>query len=318
MRFRILFFVFCFSLSSISWGQVRATQPTIIVVPSDKLMNELGYLSFVDNQGVEVPVPDYRRAIIQDDNLKQVISKIGELFSDRGFPLVDLEATLRTIQEERADDLGWTSREGAGVAKSPIDEILARAKPDIRLDLDYEVNRGSGPFRYIEFNIQAIDAYSRKQVGAAGGKGPNTTETADYALLEEAVLSHIQNLQTQMQAHFDDQRSNGREIYMRVQVFSDSDIDLEEEFDDYELNEIIDDWMKRNTVNGTYNQVKLTENEVRYAQVRIPLFDEEGYKMDAGDFAKDLRRYLSKNYDISIKNVTQRLGDGHLIIRGLK
>ena len=306
---------FVFSVLSL-FGQVRPTQPTIMVIPSDALMKQLNCLKYIDNQGVKAPSPDYVTAFADYPNLKQVISKIGELFADRGFALQDMEATLKQIRDEEAEDGVILSKDGGEVAQSALDKVLIRAKPDLKLELTYTITSAGGPFRTVTFNLQAIDAYSNKQVGSASGTGPNSTETVDTRLLEEAVLTHVNNLQSQMQTHFDDLNKNGREVFVRVQVFDDAGFDLEEEFDDAELNEHITAWMKKNTVNGTYRQSKLTENEIRFSNVRIPMFDSEGYAITASDFARQLISYLKTTYKVKSKNVTQGIGDVRIVLKG--
>jgi len=310
-------FLFWFISSlSISFAQIRPTQPTIMVIPSDALMMQFNCFKYIDNQGVKTPYPDYTAVFAEHPELKQVISKIGELFSDKGFALQDMEASLKQIRDEEAEDAATQSKDGGEVAQSALDKVLIRAKPDIKLELTYTIAKAGGPFRTVTFNIQAIDAYSNKQVGSASGTGPNSTETVDARLLEEAILTHINNLQSQMQTHFEDLNKNGREVFVRVQVFDDTGFDLEEEFDDKELNEHITDWMKKNTVNGTYRQTKLTENEIRFSNVRIPMFNTEGYAITASDFARQLISYLKTTYKVKSKNVSQGIGDIRIVLKG--
>jgi hypothetical protein len=315
MKKSLLFICFIYSLH-FSNAQVRPTQPTVMVIPSDALLKELNCFKYIDNQGVKTPFPDYTSVFIEHPELKQVISKIGELFSDQGFALQDMEAALKQIRDEEAEDAVLQSRDGGDIAQSALDKVLIRAKPDIKLELTYSITPAGGPFRTVTFNIQAIDAYSNKQIASASGTGPNSTETIDSRLLEEAVLTYINNLQSQMQAHFDDLNKNGREVFVRVQVFEDAGFDLEEEFDDQELNEQITDWMKKNTVNGTYRQAKLTENEIRFSNVRIPMFNTEGYAITASDFARELISYLKTTFKVKSKNISQGIGDIRIVLKG--
>jgi hypothetical protein len=319
-KYHIIVFLVTISVSNL-FAQTRPTQPKIMVVPSNALMNSLGYMETLNNQGTTIYKPDYNRAFTENSDLKQVISKIGELFSERGFPLMDLEQWLNSIQQEKSEDILLASQDGGELGLSPLDEVLYRAKPDIYLDLDYDLKVLGGPMRAISFNLQAKDAYTNKQIGAASGIGPNTTERLVLKLLEEAVLAHVNNLQTQMQSYFESISSNGREIFVRVQVFDDAGFDLDEELgsDEEELSEIIADWLKNNAVNNSSRLVKQTENEVRF-DVRIPLYDIAfgDAPMGAYDYARKLSKYLRKTYNIKTKNITQSLGDSRLIIKGLK
>ena len=310
----------CLCLLGIVLGcsaQITAHQPKIMVIPSDALMNKLGYLSRIENHGVTDYVPDYRRALVENTDLKNAISKIGELFSDRGFDLYDLEKELQDIQQESVEDMALESRNGMGVESSLFDMVMNRVRPDIILELTYEIKSENALTRKIIFDIQAKDAFTKKQVGAASGIGPATTETLLVSLLTEAIFTHIGNLQSQMQQHFDDISKNGRLIYVRVQTFSDADVTMEDEFDDTELGEIIMNWVKKNSVNYAARITKNTANEVRM-EARIPLYDDEGIPMSANEFAQQLSRYLKNSYGVRTRNATQGLGDARLVIREVK
>jgi hypothetical protein len=96
MMKKIIFVLFGAILaSSMLFGQAK--KPTIMVVPSDLWCNQNGYMQEFNNEGKITRVPDYRKALMTDADLKLVISKIGELMAERGFPLKDLEASLKTL-----------------------------------------------------------------------------------------------------------------------------------------------------------------------------------------------------------------------------
>ena len=306
-------------MASSLMAQTAPLQPTIMVIPSEVQMNKMGFLKSVDNHGVTEYIPDYRKAFVENTDLRYVISKIGELFSDRGFHLKDLDYELRATQQENAMDIAYESRDGGGVASSLLDQVLNSARPDIILELTYEVKSVGGPMHCLYFDIQAKDAYTREQVAAASGAGPNTTETLTVKMAEEAVLTHIGNLQSQMQNYFNDISANGRKIFARIQVYEDAGVDLEDEFgtDDEELGDLLSQWMKKNSVNHASRVTKNTRNEIRFS-VRIPLFDEEGLPISAYEFSKKCANYLKKNFGIRSQNMTQGLGDAHIIIKNKK
>ena len=288
-----------------------------MVIPSEALMNRLGYLQQVNNQGVTNYIPDYRRAFVENSDLGHVISKIGELFSDRGFNLIDLDYQLRRIQQEQAEDMAMTSKGGAEISSSLYDMVLQSTRPDIVLELNYEVKEAGGPMHLFYFDIQAKDAYTYEQIGAASGAGPNTTETVLIKMAIEAVITHIDNLQSQMQQYFDDISAHGRKIFVRVQIFDDAGFDFEDELGNDELGEEISVWMKKESLNGSSRITHNTPNEMRFS-LRIPLFDKDGQPMSAYEFAEQLAQFLKTRYGIRTRKATQGLGDARLIIRGKK
>ena len=294
----------------------QAKKPTIMVVPSDNWCVQNGYTQKFDNMGTEMTLPDYRAALQQNSDLLLAISKINEMMAERGFPLKNLESSLKTLMNQEAEDAMLTNKEGGGVAESPIDKLKKVAKADIWMQLTYTVNQ-VGPKRSLTFNLQGLDAYTDKQIAGASGTSEPSFTSELAILIEQAVLMHIDNFNAQLQSHFDDIFANGREIVVRIKTWDDAGFDLEEEFDGDELGMIIEDWMSDNTVHGRFNTTDATENMMLFEQVRIPLEMEEDGKVrqvDARRWVNGLRKYLKSEYDIESKLMMQGLGQAQLVI----
>jgi hypothetical protein len=183
------------------------------------------------------------------------------------------------------------------------------------MQLTYTLNQ-TGPKRSVTFNLQGIDAYTGKQIAGAQGTGAPSFSSELPVLLEEAVLSQLDNFNAQLQAHFDDLLTNGREVTLRVQVWDNaSGTDLESEYDGDELGEIIDDWVFKNSVNGRYSKSESSENYIFFEQVRIPLYDANNKPMDTKDFVQQLRKFLKEPpYNLVCKADMNGLGAGLLYI----
>ena len=151
-----------------------------------------------------------------------------------------------------------------------------------------------GPKKSIEFNIQGLDAYTDKQVAGASGTGSPSFSASLGVLLEESVLSHLDNFNGQLQTHFEDLFANGREVIIRIKTWGDWDEDLETEYgpDDEELGTIIEDWMYANTEQHRFSTTDATESMMLFEQVRIPMMNEKGRASDARDFVKGLSKFL--------------------------
>ena len=293
----------------------QAKKPTLMVVPSEAWCNAHGYMQTFDNQGTPEDIPDYKAAVSKDQQLNAVISKINILMSDRGFPLKDLQQNVRSISNLSAEDRLITSKtSGAAITESPLDRLRRTAKADIILDIDWTVNT-VGPKSSITYNLKAIDAYSNKQVAGAEGTGKGSFSAEVPVLLEEAVQDHMDAFVERLQAHFDDLLTNGREIVLDVRIFDSSNIDLEKEYDGYELNEVIDNWLSDNCVNHRFSKSDATETMALYEQVRIPLYKANGMAQDTYGFARELARYLgAAPYNIPVKTVNRGLGRCLLIL----
>ena len=294
----------------------QAKKPTIMVVPADVWCSENGYMTTYDNQGDEVSVPDYEKAVQNDMDLVNAITKIGELMAERGLPLKDLASTVRSIRQSSAEDEMTVSRSsGSSLAESPLDKLLNRAKADILVELAWKINT-VGPKQSVTYTLRGIDAYTNKQVAAAQGTGVPSFSAEIPVLIEEATLEKMDGFIAQLQAHFDDLLANGREVNVNIRVFDNgSGMSLEDEYDGYELIDIIDDWMAQNTVQHRYSLTDATENMMRFEQVRIPLYRENGMPMDTRRFVTELRRYLSKEpFNITSKVLTKGLGRADLVL----
>lgn len=306
--------IITFAIISVSMFS-QARKPEIMVVPSDVWCNSKGYIQTYDNQGLVEQIPDYKKAVKTDKELSNMIGKISNMMADRGFPLVDLSATISSIERRQAEDELITSKQGAAIAESPLDQLRRTAKADIILSLDWTVNE-NGPKRSVTYNLQGLDAYTNKVIAGVQGTG-NPSLTAETAvLLEEAVVSNMDNFTSRLQDYFDDLFANGREVVVTVRVFDNSaGIDLDSEYDGYLLSEIIDEWMADNTVNSRFGKSDATENYINYHQVRIPLYNEKGRSMDTEMFVRNLARYLRQApYNIPSKVMMRGLGEAILIL----
>lgn len=286
-----------------------------MVVPSDVWCVQNNYTNTYDNQGIIQIVPDYTKALQTDANLLLAIAKINTMMADRGFPLKDLQAVTKSIAQQNAEDnMSQSKTSGASLAESPVDRLRRVAKADIIMQLTYIINQ-MGPKYSLTYNLQGLDSYTNKQIAGAQGTGKHTFSAELPILLEEAVLSNMDEFCTQLMTYFEDINENGREVAVDVRVFDNgSGLDLESEFNDMELSEIIDDWMSDNTVNHVFNKSDASENFIQYEQVRIPLYKENGNQMDTESFVRGLRTYLRKQYQIESKVMARGLGRCILVI----
>lgn len=298
----------------------QAKKPTIMVVPSDVWCTQQGFMTTFDNQGTPVQIPDYKRAFQTSSDLLLVISKINGMMSERGFPLKNMESAIKTLEAQAAEDNMRSSKaSGAAIAESPVDKLKAVAKADIIMQLTWTVNK-TGPKQSVTFNLQGLDAYTDKQIASAAGTGAPSFASELPVLLEEAVLSHMDNFTNTLQTYFEDLFTNGREITIRIKTWEDWDEDLESEFgpDEEELGFLIEDWLAENVVNGRFNTTDATESRMLFEQVRIPLFYERNGQqraMDTRRFARNLSKYLKDEpFNISNKVTTKGLGEASIIL----
>lgn len=313
---KIFFLLIACMLAVSTFGQAK--KPLIMVVPSDMWCNENGYLKEYDNQGVIERIPDYSRALVENADLFNVIAKINSMMSDRGFPCVDLESAMKSVNRQAAELNAVTTKSGGSVKTNDLMLLRQQAKADIILQLTWHVKQ-TGPRRWINYVLRGLDSYTDKQIAEAHGLGNPSFSVETPILLEEAVNASMDEFLDRLQGHFEDMFENGRMVSLKVNVFdNDEDIDLETEYDDKELCEIIEDWIYDNTVSHRYNLVDGSELYMNFQDVRIPIYDERGRAIDATAFARMLVRHLKKEpYNINqIKLMSQGLGQVTLVIGG--
>jgi len=311
MRSTFLFLV----LIAANFVFAQAKKPTIMVLPSDNWCEQRFFMTEFDNQGTKQKVPNYKQAFQEDTEIGQVISKIGSLMIDRGFPLKDAEQELKAIEARAAEDNMTTSTStGSSIAESPVDVLKNKAKADIIIQIWWKVTKTDAG-KVLSFTVEAFDAYTNKRIAAATGNSePNNTAIVPV-LLEQALLSKIDPFVNQLQQHFDDMLVNGREIRLTVKRWNTWQYTLEDEIVGEEITDHINNWMQTNTVNKRFNMSDASENIIRFEQVRIPIYDANGNPIDARAFAKGLQKHLkSTPYNFEVKLVTRGLGEAILIL----
>ena len=289
--------------------------PTVMVVPSDHWCQQHGYMTAFGNR----QLPDYEKALNEDPDLLRVIANINELFTARHFPLKNLESALKSLHDRNAERNMMTSKSGADVVTSPIDELKNTAHADIWIQIDWSLNSVAGGSKTsLTFTMQGLDSYTDKQVAGASGTGNAvyTSQAQAPIMLEEAVVGHMEPFAKQLMDYFQLLNNNGRQVKIHISLFDEFDGDLESDFDGAELNEIIEDWMAANTVKGKFNTVVATQNQMLFENVAIPLQNDRGRDMDARTWLRGLQRELQNKYMIESKLVTQGLGEAELILGG--
>jgi len=293
----------------------QAKKPTLMILPSDNWCEQRIFMTEFDNQGTKQKVPNYKQAFQEDTELGQVISKIGSLMIERGFPLKDVEQELKAIEARNAEDNMTTSTSsGSSISESPLDKLKNKAKADIIIQIWWKVTKTDNG-KIVSFVLEAFDAYTSKRIAASTGNGaPNNTDIVPV-LLQNAILANIDPFAAQLQAHFDDMFNNGREILLTVKKWNSWDKNMETEIDGKEITDYVNEWMQRNTVKGRFTMADASENIIRCDQVRIPLYDANNNALDARQFVKGLQKYFkAAPFNFEVKLMTRGLGEAILVL----
>ena len=322
---RIYLFVITICLPVLVYSQ--NLKPTIMVVPADIYMGNHGFL---DSEGQ----PDYEKAFKEDNKMRLAVSKLSEMMGKNGFPLVNLESQIKGLKNEDIRNQYDNEGDGGDIELSMLDQIFMSTQPDIRLDLDFELE-GGGMKKKLLYNLQALDTYTFKSVSSVSGTGPGTSSNDITTLLQVAIKDNMDNFNSQLTTHFHDMNAKGREIKIQVKVTSgalDEDIDMEAEFDyeeydmDDELQYIIEEWFYLNAKSpegqegkGMFNIASSSSVQMKFENVRMSTVDSRGRSQDAYKFISGLKKILKKepfNLNCSISRVG--LGEAWLKIEGIR
>ncbi len=303
--------LFCLCvMTSLFLSAQKMMKPSVMVVPGDAWCNNNGFMQ----QSGKERYPDYARALLEDRDLNNVISRINIIMADRGFPLENLETALKALKTENVERKLYTAKDGSSLQSTPLDKLYRAAAADIVLQLSWTINK-TGPKYSVTFNLQALDSYTTKQVAGAQGIGEPSFSADVPKLIEEAVLSHMNNFCDRLMRHFTDTRDNGREISIDVMLGKSASCDFSTEFDDYELAEVITRQVARNAVNHSFSKGPSTETLLQYRSVRMPVVDADGIPMDAYAFARQIGRALKKApYNLTTKVIAKGLGKAVVVI----
>ncbi len=302
-----------FTITNTAFGQAK--KPTLMILPSDNWCEQRFFNTVFDNQGTKQKVPNYKQAFQEDTEIGQVISKIGSLMIDRGFPLKDAEQELKAIESRNAENnMTTSSTSGSSISESPLDKLKNKAKADIIIQIWWKINK-TEQGKSVSFILEAFDAYTSKRIASSTGNGtPNNTDIVPV-LLQNAILANIDPFAAQLQSHFDDMFINGREILLTVKKWNSWDKNLETEIDGKEITDYVNEWLQKNTVKGKFSMADATENIIRCDQVRIPLHDVNKNALDARQFTKGLQKYLkAAPFNFEVKLMTRGLGEAIIVI----
>lgn len=292
-------------------------KPKLMVVPSDQLLNQFNMLKQENAQGKTLLIRDYNGYLLADANSKFIISSIQDAFIKFGFPLNDFEQTLKSINDQDMID------EVDGIKKDAKTMLLTTARPDVILELDYNLRENMesrGVDKMLTYSIRAIDAFSNKVVAAIqeADYGKNTPVNSAEKLMADALDVQGANFTKQIGNYFNDIIDKGRTITVRVTIENGANLTMSDEcLENDTYTDFLIDYVKKNAYKGAYTLTRNTETELYFTNVQIPTLNEDGTQFSAYDFARAMSKALNKGCGMKSKNRTQGLGDALISIKGM-
>ncbi len=297
-------------VSSLAGDLLNVQRPVVMVVPSRSFCVANGFMR-ADGE------PDYEKALT-DSRLNSVVAELGQIMSQREYPIKDLSATLENLRKE-----GLTNS-FVGVVQDPIDELIAQnARIDLRMELDYAIKK-KGYAEYATFTLKGVDVATGDIVSSVSDlRGEPSSAMTGEALLFKAILNQMDTFNDGLMGYFSSYTTLGRPIKLQIAIGEDSMADFNETFfidgKSGKLSMIIYAWLKNNIMDKDNIKPLLSSSILDYS-VRIPLemkddFIDETISIDASLFAQMLVDYLAgAPFYLECKVLNKGIAEAQIII----
>lgn len=291
---------------------IAQAKPEIMVIPSDQLLKKYGALQVVSINGVNYNERDYSKYLLSNANNKAAVSVIQDEFLKLGYPLTNLEQTLKSIGNRQATDAA------DNLATDAKTLLLQKASPDIIIELDYQLSMDNSDMNFgktLAYTVTAYDAFTNKSISSKTVNGVAGKDFKD--MLTTSLHKNIKGVTNDIKNYFVEIMNQGREINVRFTVAKGAKINLSSECatgDTY--SDWIMDYMDLNTKMGTYKLQSNTDYELFFTNVRIPVLREDGTQFSAYHWARKCINGLKEDCGVKATNKVQGLGDVHITIKG--
>lgn len=289
---------------------INQAKPKLMIIPSDRMLKDEKCLTINTFNGKKTIIRDISGFIVKSEKSNSIISAIQKYFIQIGYPLNDLEQSLKAINDRQILD------ETDNIAKDAKTLLLNTVSPDIILELDYQENVITGRTSrksYINIALSAIDVYSDKVIAVSN---KNNLDMSLDEYLEKGITKDLETLEPQLRNYFTDIVANGREISFRVTLGNDSPINLSDMYNNE--GDTYSDWIRRwvitNAKNGSANMILNTKKEMAFTNVRISNLMDDGTQFNAYEFAGKFRKEFFKTFSLQSSNNSQGLGNALVII----
>lgn len=289
---------------------INQAKPKLMIIPSDRMLKDEKCLTINTFNGKKTIIRDISGFIVKSEKSNSIISAIQKYFIQIGYPLNDLEQSLKSINNRQISD------ETDNIAKDAKTLLLNTVSPDMILELDYQENVITGRTSrksYINIALSAIDVYSDKVIAVSN---KNNLDMSLDEYLEKGITKDLETLEPQLRNYFTDIVANGREISFRVTLSNDCQINLSDMYNNE--GDTYSDWIRRwvitNAKNGSANMVSNTKKEMAFTNVRISNVMDDGTQFNAYEFAGKFRKEFFKTFSLQSSNNSQGLGNALVII----
>ena len=292
----------------------RAKQLSLMVIPSDNHLKRLDCLQEVDAQGEAAYNREYQKAFINDVDLEFAVSGIQSRFAGRGYPLLDLQQSLKDMAAEKL--VGKLE----GEDKDILTQVLNYSRPDIILELTYTLQDKG--FNTLAFILNAKDAYTKKSIFSITNPSEEGAESVGKSigeLIADQVELNMHEFIRRFAEHKNKMSADGREIILKV-VSTNNAID---DFRDAEFgasgetwNDWLLDWIEQIEKPGGEGSRNIVDApKIQKFSVHIDLFDAKGKAISATYFARQLVKQIKMVSGLKATRSSKGIGEATVFVK---
>ena len=234
------------------------------------------------------------RTILDDDiNTRIAIAKVKEGFDSRGFTTVDFVGKLKSAKDNQVFTMDNQTDIKAKILELSGSDVYIVTETSTKSDVS-----GSSATVIINGYETATGNSVANKVSNSGKFQTNDIEK----LVSKAVEKSMDEFTFMVSDKFNQITKNGRSVLVDFGFSENAVINMTTEIDNtgLALSDLLEDWISKNSFNGSYHIQGTTNQKMIFDEVKIPLKDKNSNNYTSTKFALDIFKYLkSLNLDVS-------------------
>ena len=247
---------------------VATVQPKIMVIPYTQEGEDL-------------------RTVLEDDaNKRIVLTKIKESFDNRGFSTVDFTAKVKAVSQNAA----FTADNQSDLKSMLIESSGA----DIYVEAEILVNLSSTG-NSVRIILTGYDTSTGTSLSNKVGESGKFYTDDIGKLASKAVEQCSEEFLSTMQTKFNDIVENGRSVIINFGFDNSSPYTMSSEVgtQGLQLSDELELWMEENAYKNNYHIQGVTDKQMIFDDVRIPLKDPKtGRNYNANSFGLEIFKFM--------------------------
>ena len=235
---------------------------------------------------------DLRTILDNDINTRIAIAKVKEGFDSRGFTTVDFVGKLKSAKDNQVFTMDNQTDIKAKILELSGSDVYIVTETSTKSDIS-----GSSATVIINGYETATGNSVANKVSNSGKFQTNDIEK----LVSKAVEKSMDEFTFMVSDKFNQITKNGRSVLVDFGFSENAVINMTTEIDKtgLALSDLLEDWISKNSFNGSYHIQGTTNQKMIFDEVKIPLKDKNSNNYTSTKFALDIFKYLkSLNLDV--------------------